>query len=93
MKRLRFIALGASFWAKYQLSAWRELSGVECVALVDPAREKAQSLARDLGIARFYDDAEECLRVEKPDFIDIISPVQTQETKNEERRICPDATD
>jgi D-apiose dehydrogenase len=80
MKRLRFAAFGAGFWARYQLSAWRELSGVECVALVDPAREKAQSLARDLGIPRVYDDAEECLRVEKLDFIDIISSVWTHAT-------------
>jgi D-apiose dehydrogenase len=80
MKRLRFAAFGAGFWARYQLSAWRELSGVECVALVDPAHEKAQNLARDLDIPGVYDDAEECLRVEKPDFIDIISPVRTHAT-------------
>jgi predicted dehydrogenase len=80
MKRLRFAAFGAGFWARYQLSAWRELSGVECVALVDPEREKARSLARDLGIPGVYGDAEECLRIEKPDFVDIISPVRTHAT-------------
>jgi D-apiose dehydrogenase len=80
MKRLRFAAFGAGFWARSQLSAWRELSGVECVALVDPEREKARSLARDLGIPGVYGDAEECLRIEKPDFVDIISPVRTHAT-------------
>ncbi len=30
---LRFAILGTGFWARYQLAGWRELAGVECVAL------------------------------------------------------------
>jgi predicted dehydrogenase len=73
MTPLRFAILGTGFWARYQLSAWRELDGVECVAAFNRTRSRAEALAREFGIPSVYDDAEELLRRERPDFVDIIT--------------------
>lgn len=75
MKRLRFAVVGAGFWARYQLSAWKELPGVECVAIVDRVRAKAEVLAHDFDVRSVYDDPAECLRREQVDFIDVITSV------------------
>lgn len=75
MKPLRFAIFGAGFWARCQLSAWREIGGVECVAIYNRSRDKAEEFARDLGIPAVYDDAGKLLREEKPDFVDNITEV------------------
>ena len=33
MKPLRFAIFDAGFWVRVQLATWREVSGVECVAI------------------------------------------------------------
>ena len=75
MKNLRFAIFGAGFWARCQLAAWREVGGVECVAIYNRSRDKAEAFARDLGIPAVYDDAEKLLREVKPDFVDNITEV------------------
>jgi len=73
MDDLRFAVLGAGFWARFQLAAWRELPGARCVALYNRTRARAEALAGELGIPAVYDDAEALVRREKPDFLDIIT--------------------
>ena len=77
MSPLRFAIFGAGFWSNFQLAAWRELKGVECVAIYNRTRAKADALAKKFNVAKTYDDAEELLRREKLDFVDIISDVDT----------------
>ena len=77
MNKLRFAAIGAGFWARYQLAGWRETGGAECVAIYNRTKAKAEKLAEELGIPAVYDDAEEMLRAEKPDFVDVITDVDT----------------
>ena len=77
MQELRFAIIGTGFWARYQLAAWRELPGVRCVALFNRTRSKAEALAREFGVPAVYDDAEELLRREEPDFVDVITDVDT----------------
>lgn len=77
MKALRFGILGTGFWARCQLAAWRELAGARCVALYNRTRVKAETLAQEFGVPAVYDNAEELLRREKPDFVDIITDVNT----------------
>ena len=77
MKELRFAILGTGFWARYQLAAWRELPGACCVALFNRTRSKAEALAEEFGVPAVYDDAEELFRRERPDFVDIITDVET----------------
>jgi D-apiose dehydrogenase len=75
MKRLRFAVFGAGFWTRYQLAGWREVGGVECVAIYNRTRARAEALARELGIPAVYDDAEKLLREVRPDFVDNITEV------------------
>ena len=77
MKELRFAIIGTGFWARYQLAAWREIPGARCIALGNRTRAKADALAREFGVPTVYEDAEELLQREKPDFLDIITDVDT----------------
>jgi predicted dehydrogenase len=77
MADLRFAILGAGFWARYQLAAWRELPGARCVALYNRTVAKAEALAREFGVPAVYGDPEELVRREQPDFLDIITDVGT----------------
>jgi predicted dehydrogenase len=77
MAPLRFAIFGTGFWARFQLAAWRELAGVECVALYNRTLAKAEALGRDFGIEAVYDDPVTLLDDEEVDFIDIITDVDT----------------
>lgn len=77
MKPLRFAIFGTGFWARFQLAAWRELEGVECIALYNRTKSKAESLAQEFGVPAVYDDAEALFENETLDFADIISDVDT----------------
>lgn len=79
VKRLRFAILGTGFWARFQLAAWRELPGVQCVALCNRTRARAGALAEDFNVPAVYDDPEELLRREPLDFLDIITDAGTHE--------------
>ncbi|MBL9129481.1 MAG: Gfo/Idh/MocA family oxidoreductase [Verrucomicrobiales bacterium] len=75
MKPLRFALFGAGFWARVQLAAWRELGGVECVAVYNRSRPRAEAFARDLGIPAVYDDPVALLNEVRPDFVDNVTEV------------------
>ena len=74
---MRFAVFGAGFWARHQLAAWKELGGVECAALCDRAREKAEALGEEFRIRAIYDDPEELLDREEIDFMDVITDVDS----------------
>lgn len=63
--------------SKFQIGAWKEIEGVELVALYNRTKTKAEKLAEYYKVPRVYDDAEELLRNEHPDFVDIITDVDT----------------
>jgi predicted dehydrogenase len=77
MKKMRFAIFGAGFWAQYQLAGWLELPGVECVAIYNRTHAKAEKLAERFGVTAVYDDPEKLLTSEEPDFVDIITDVET----------------
>lgn len=77
MAKLRFAIIGAGFWANYQLAAWRELEGAECVAVCDRVRDRAEALSRRFDLAGAYTDAAEMLRRERLDFADIVTREDT----------------
>jgi D-apiose dehydrogenase len=77
MANLRFAIIGTGFWSVFQLAAWRELVGAECVALCNHPRDRAEELAHKFGVPAVYEDAREMLRRERLDFIDIITDVDT----------------
>jgi len=77
LKELRFAILGTGFWSRYQLAAWGEIPGARCVGLFNRTRAKAETLAREFGVPAVYEDAEQLLQRERPDFVDIITDVGT----------------
>src|SRR5262245_44435855 len=74
MGELRFGLVGAGFWARYQLAAWRELPGARCVAVCDRDPDRAERLAAAHGVAA-YSDAAEMLDRERPDLLDVVTDV------------------
>jgi predicted dehydrogenase len=72
MTPLRFAAVGAGFWADYQLAGWREVPGVRCVAVCDRDVAKASRF----GVPAF-DDPERMIAEVKPDFLDVITGVES----------------
>lgn len=76
-QKLKFALLGTGFWARYQLAGWLETGLVECVALFNRTRPKAEALAREFGIPAVYDDAAALLDHEKLYFVDICTNVET----------------
>jgi predicted dehydrogenase len=77
MAKLKFALLGAGFWARFQLPGWYETGQVECVAVYNRTRSRAEWLAERFGIPRIYDDPEILLRSEQLDFVDIVTGVET----------------
>ncbi len=75
----RFGIFGAGFWARYQVAAWREIAGAECVAICDPNAEKAATLAAAMGVPRTYTDPVAMLDKESFDFLDIVSAIESHE--------------
>jgi len=74
---LRFAVLGCGFWSQFQIAAWREVGGVELVALYNRTRSRAEEMARRFAVPAVYDDAGELLHREELDFVDIITDVNT----------------
>jgi len=77
MGNLKFAVMGCGFWSKFQIAAWKELEGVELVALYNRTKAKAEKLAEEFDVPSVYDDAEEMLEKESLDFVDIITDVDT----------------
>lgn len=76
-RALKFALFGAGFWSRYQLAGWREAGGVECVAIYNRTRAKAEQLAAEFGIPAIYDDPQQLLDRESLDFIDICASADT----------------
>ncbi len=77
MEKLKFAVLGCGFWSKFQIGAWSELDGIELVALYNRTLSKARKIAACYKVASVYDDAGKLFKSEKPDFVDIITDVDT----------------
>jgi predicted dehydrogenase len=69
---------GTGFWSTFQLAGWNETGEVECVALYNRTRSKAEKLAAQFGIPQsaVYDDPVKLLDSEKLDFVDICTAVE-----------------
>jgi predicted dehydrogenase len=74
---LRFAILGAGFWSPFQLAAWQELEGVQCMAIYNRTPVTAEALARRFGVPTVHSDAEELLRRGRPAFVDIVTSPET----------------
>lgn len=76
-RKLRFALFGAGFWSRFQLAGWMETGEVECVAIYNRTRSKAERLAAEFGVPAVYDDAEVLFARETIDFADICTSADT----------------
>jgi D-apiose dehydrogenase len=79
MDKLKFAVLGCGFWSKFQIGAWSEIEDAEIVAVYNRTLSKAQKIAEYFKVPRIYDNPEELFSREKPDFVDIITDVDTHD--------------
>ena len=76
----RGVLIGCGFFARNHMAAWAELPGVEIVAVCDRDPAKAETYARDFGIARWGVEAAKVLAEVRPDFVDIATTVGSHRT-------------
>ncbi|HEX7549267.1 MAG TPA: Gfo/Idh/MocA family oxidoreductase [Candidatus Methylomirabilis sp.] len=74
---LRIAFAGAGTISAYHLTGWKQTPGVELVAICDAVLEKARTRAIEFGVSRAYTDFATMLDKEKPDAVDIVTPVET----------------
>lgn len=74
---LRGVSVGAGYFGQFHYDAWPRVSGAELIALCDRDPARAESVARQFGVPKFYTDVEAMLDSERPDFVDIITPPDT----------------
>ena len=84
--KLRGVCIGAGYFSHFQYEAWQRIPEVEIVALSNLDLEKGAEITAKFGIMKCYADYREMFDVEKPDFVDIITPPPSH------REICAEAT-
>lgn len=77
---LRGAIIGCGFFAQNHLNAWRELDGVDLVAVCDVDLAKASRAASAFGLPGIYDDAAKMLALEQLDFVDIATTADSHRT-------------
>lgn len=76
---LRGVAIGAGYFAPFQIEAWTRIPEVEITAVCDLVEDRARALAARFGVPRSYGDWRTMVDREQPDFVDIITPPATHE--------------
>lgn len=76
-KILRGGLIGCGFFSQNHLHAWRQLEGVEIVALCDTDEKRLADMASLFGIERTYRDASVMMASEQLDFVDIATTVKS----------------
>lgn len=72
--------IGCGFFAQNQLHAWRDIAGVEIVALCDRDDERLNESAKAFGVDRTYSNAEQMFLDGGFDFVDIATTVGSHRT-------------
>ncbi len=76
-KKIRGVGIGAGYFSPFQYEAWKRIPEVEITAMCNRNIEKAAPYMEKYGIAHHYPDYREMIEMEKPDFVDIITPPET----------------
>ena len=70
---LRGVGIGAGYFSHYQYEAWNRIPEVQITGIYNRTRAKAEAIGEKYNIGHVYNDIEEMLDCEQPDFVDIIS--------------------
>lgn len=73
-KKLKGVCIGAGYFSHFQYEAWQRIPEVEIVAFSNRDQAKAAEITAKFGLQKCYADYREMFDVEKPDFVDVITP-------------------
>jgi D-apiose dehydrogenase len=73
-EKFRIGVIGTGRISKFHFAAWAAADDVEIVAICDADRVRAETVAKQHGVAKSYGSAAELLDKEKVDAIDIVTP-------------------
>jgi len=74
---LKGALIGCGFFSRNHLHAWRQLEGVDIVALCDTDAQRLSAMAAEFDIRRTYASAEQLFAREQLDFVDIATTVRS----------------
>ncbi len=74
---MKVALIGCGFFAQNQLQAWRDISGVDVVALCDTDPDKLATTGKEFGVERQYTDANQLFEDGGFDIADIATTVQS----------------
>ncbi len=77
MKPLRAAVIGAGYFSHFHLDAWARIEGVDVVALCDSDAGKADTIAKQFGVANVFTDFPTMLDQCEVDFVDIVTRPDT----------------
>lgn len=72
---MKVAVAGLGFWAPFQIAGWREVPGVEVVAVMSRSASRTQEVAEQFGIAGRYTEYRSLLDQVDADVIDLVSGV------------------
>jgi len=73
-KKLKGVCIGAGYFSHFQYEAWQRIPEVEIVAFSNRDQAKAAEITKKFCLQKCYADYREMFDVEKPDFVDVITP-------------------
>ena len=73
-KAYKGVCIGAGYFSHFQYEAWERIPEVEIVAFSNRDQERAAVIKEKFGLEKCYADYREMFDVEKPDFVDVITP-------------------
>ncbi|CAM3429163.1 Gfo/Idh/MocA family protein [Zobellia roscoffensis] len=77
MAQLKGVCIGAGYFGQFHFEAWQRIDEVEIVGVCDAVKERAEEIVKTYGFKKAYANVEEMFRLEKPDFVDIITPPES----------------
>ena len=74
MDRVKVGIIGVGLWGVNHLEAYRGLPQAEVIAVADPAPGRAETIAKQFNIPRWFQSFEDLCAVKEIDAVSIVSP-------------------
>ena len=75
--KLKGVCIGTGYFSDFHYDAWNRIEEVEITAISSLQPDRAKAIQAKFNIQHFYENYQEMLIKEKPDFVDIITPPDT----------------
>jgi len=75
--KLKGVVIGAGYFSHFHYEAWSRIDDVEIVAMSDLDLRKCSDIKSKFKVSKSYANYKEMLEIEKPDFVDVVTPPET----------------